>query len=143
MYFLGSYRLQIEKPTHLGLAAFILLIFFAGLIGQIDFVRGGMLLILGTTATFIFGRLVDRMTAGEGVEIQSHWGGLGGGLGGWRISQSLVLLIVGVVLLGSALGVALYERAPPGAATEGSKDPGEGKDRNTAPANSPAKPAQG
>ena len=40
---------------------------------------------------------------GEGFEIESHWGGLGGGLGGWRVSAPLVYLfgVVAVLALGT------------------------------------------
>ena len=32
------------------------------------------------------------------LSIESHWGGLGGGLGGWRVSRSLTYLLVTVPL---------------------------------------------
>jgi hypothetical protein len=37
--------------------------------------------------------LLSMETEGR-LEINSHWGGLGGGLGGWRVSKSLTYLIV-------------------------------------------------
>jgi hypothetical protein len=36
----------------------------------------------------------------EAVEIQSHWGGFGGGIGGWRLSNPLAYLIVAVAFGG-------------------------------------------
>jgi hypothetical protein len=30
----------------------------------------------------------------EPLQVESHWGGLGGGLGGWRLSRSLTYLLV-------------------------------------------------
>ena len=41
------------------------------------------------------------IAVGERVEVVSHWGGIGGGLGGWRFSRPLVLLltVIGLVFI--------------------------------------------
>jgi hypothetical protein len=37
------------------------------------------------------------------LSFESHWGGLGGGLGGWRISSSVVFLLTTAILLAAFL----------------------------------------
>jgi len=39
-----------------------------------------------------------RLRRGEEFEVTSHWGGFGGGLGGWRISPPLMLLATGLAM---------------------------------------------
>jgi hypothetical protein len=53
-------------------------------------------LAFGTTYfLFLFVRLLEQ---GGPPEIETHWGGIGGGLGGWRMSRSLGYLLVAMVL---------------------------------------------
>lgn len=55
-----------------------------------------------------FARAVDSDPDRPGFE--SHWGGLGGGLGGWRVSTSLVYLMAAIAfggLLAVTAGLAL------------------------------------
>lgn len=56
-------------------------------------------------------RLVAAVRADEPIGISSHWGGLGGGAGGWRLSPALVSLLGAVAawLLCGALGVYYLE----------------------------------
>jgi hypothetical protein len=51
---------------------------------------------------------VRTMDGDERMEFQSHWGGLGGGLGGWRVSRPLVFLLT------TALTFALFANAVTG-----------------------------
>jgi len=46
-------------------------------------------------------------SAREPVELRSNWGGLGGGLGGWRLSRPAVLLLLALALAGAAVAAAL------------------------------------
>jgi hypothetical protein len=59
-----------------------------------------VLLILSTGSCFVL-FLYNLEFGGGRLEIASHWGGLGGGLGGWRVSKSLTYLIAttGLVVL--------------------------------------------
>lgn len=65
----------------------------------------------GLLTAFFAGRFalaVERDPDRPGLE--SHWGGLGGGLGGWRVSTSLVYLMAAVAfggLLALTAGLAL------------------------------------
>jgi hypothetical protein len=58
-----------------------------------------ILLMVFFVAMFIllvaFGRALAR---GEGVSFESHWGGLGGGISGWKISSAFIYLL-GIVFL--------------------------------------------
>lgn len=70
--------------------------------------KGGIITFLaGMTVGFVWlllGRLRDR----DLPRIESHWGGFGGGLGGWQLSESMAYLIVAV-----ALAVMLVATAAP------------------------------
>lgn len=65
----------------------------------IDFVRTWEGIALGILAVatlfflFLFVRMVER---GAPPQVESHWGGIGGGVGGWRISSSLTYLLAAV-----------------------------------------------
>jgi hypothetical protein len=58
---------------------------------------------------FALGRALAR---GESVMVESHWGGIGGGSGGWRVSTPLIYLL-GLLILGAiAFGVGWRNFAP-------------------------------
>jgi hypothetical protein len=53
-------------------------------------------LLLGTAAAFY--RMYQELNRGDSPRLEHHWGGLGGGLGGWRVSPSLAYLLLTVAL---------------------------------------------
>ena len=55
-------------------------------------------------------RLISRL-GDEPIELQTNWGGLGGGLGGWRLSGTAVLLVVALSFGGAAIGIGLAPQA--------------------------------
>jgi hypothetical protein len=62
--------------------------------------QGGIQLLLAAlltvfvSLTIAFGAAaIHGLNEGEDFSIESHWGGLGGGLGGWRVSNPLIFLI--------------------------------------------------
>lgn len=73
------------KTEGLPLSKAALIAFFAGL------------------AIWFFTRFADSIQVDGAPHIESHWGGLGGGVGGWRVSTSLVYLggaiVFGIILL--------------------------------------------
>jgi hypothetical protein len=79
-------------------------LFAAGLLGYGVYTRSLtpfraaylVLLILFLTLSFIL--FVHGMESEERLSIESNWGGLGGGLGGWRVSSSLVFLLTTAAL---------------------------------------------
>ncbi len=73
-------------------------------------------------ATFLIAAIVAAIhaieaTAQEPVELRSTWGGLGGGLGGWRLSRPAVLLLLALAMAGAAVAAAVPSPpvAPPAA----------------------------
>ncbi len=58
-----------------------------------------LLLVLGLAAVFLFWRLSGAIGR-EPLGFESHWGGFGGGLGGWRVSSSMALLIAAITVSG-------------------------------------------
>jgi len=56
-------------------------------------------------------------------EFRSNWGGLGGGLGGWELSRSAVLLVVALAFAGAALVAAVgpFPAPPAGPAVNGAQ----------------------
>lgn len=54
-----------------------------------------VVIVLTGTSFVLFSRSLE---AEKQLFIESHWGGLGGGLGGWRVSRSLTYLLVTVPL---------------------------------------------
>jgi hypothetical protein len=58
----------------------------------------GALVLLGLGALIFLILFVERVQRGGAPKIETHWGGIGGGLGGWRMSSSLGYLIVAIIL---------------------------------------------
>lgn len=79
------------------LAGAVILALFAALaalgvsLGQIGVVRALLLVAFCTAALIALFMTISALET-EAVELRSSWGGLGGGLGGWRISRPLALL---------------------------------------------------
>jgi hypothetical protein len=73
------------------------LVWFQGLVLSLAF---------GATALFLH-RVVNK---NEAISAAAHWGGLGGGTSGWRVTPALASLLAAVVLwiLGSALSVYAF-----------------------------------
>jgi hypothetical protein len=59
---------------------------------------------LGTIAATFLGRFLESVEAGDPPALQRSWGGLGGGVGGWRMSLSLVYFL-GAFFFGGFAGV--------------------------------------
>jgi hypothetical protein len=47
-------------------------------------------------------------------QFEGHWGGLGGGVGGWRISHSFIYLVLALAMgiLGTSIAITLINRRP-------------------------------
>jgi len=73
------------------------------------------LFVLGGGALLFVHAFTVQIKAGNPVGIESHWGGLGGGLGGWRVSNALSCLIGCLVFAGafSALAFKLLDHDLP------------------------------
>lgn len=64
------------------------------------------MLALFTAAALYAARLAIERLSGDGASVQTHWGGIGGGLGGWRMSPTLFLLVLALGFAGAAVGLA-------------------------------------
>lgn len=74
---------------------------------------------VGALVLFAFGSIyflflfVQRLERGGAPQIETHWGGIGGGLGGWRMSTSLGYLLVAIVLM-LLFGLFFFHFGPTG-----------------------------
>lgn len=57
-----------------------------------------VMLLIGFSTLFFY-LAFRQVIRGDGFSVESHWGGFGGGLGGWRVSTPLVCLLAGLALL--------------------------------------------
>lgn len=82
-------------------------------------ISGVVLMIFVSYALFAFEKFQEAMSepVKGGLWLESHWGGLGGGLGGWRVSNALVYLVVFAFFGGLAIAAVsmapTYPRATP------------------------------
>lgn len=98
----------------LGTAAVAILLIFGGIWQQtIPPTRGVylvLLIVLLSGSVYLF---VNTMAAENRLSIESNWGGLGGGLGGWRISGSVTYLLTSIGLTGLLVAAVNAESPTP------------------------------
>jgi hypothetical protein len=73
--------------------------------------RAAYLIMLVAVFTTSFVLFIRSMEKENRLAIESNWGGLGGGLGGWRVSSTLTFLLTSVALF--ALLVTAISADPP------------------------------
>ena len=78
---------------------------------HLSFGQALLVVILGSMALAAAGAALVRFHNGENIELESNWGGLGGGLGGWRVSAVTCLSVLAVIFAASA--VVASRVAPP------------------------------
>lgn len=95
-------------------AASVALLLFAVSAGQVGAGRAAVALPLLISATIAALASVERLRKGEPVGIESHWGGIGGGGGGWRVlpGTALAILAVGLFAAAAALVAVGPAKAP-------------------------------
>jgi hypothetical protein len=74
--------------------------------------------------------LASAFARGESVSVESHWGGIGGGIGGWRLSTPLIYLSALVLLLTASIVIAWRVFIPLEPGSSGQK--AEARDQATA-----------
>jgi uncharacterized membrane protein len=79
-------------------AGAIALIVWAFWIQAISSTQAAYLVLLCSLFTVNFILFLRSIEVENRLGIESHWGGLGGGLGGWRISSSVTFLIITVAI---------------------------------------------
>lgn len=72
-------------------------------------------IVLGTLMVIFLCLFILTAWRDSRPQFEGHWGGLGGGVGGWRISQSIVYLVLAVAmgLMGTNIAITLINRRPP------------------------------
>ena len=93
------------------LATATLLLAAAVASGSIGPAKAALVLVLATLATLAGIRCFDQLAEGGQIGIESHWGGLGGSSGGWRLLPPTGLAILALSFAGGALALAVAEPA--------------------------------
>jgi hypothetical protein len=57
---------------------------------------------------------LGALRSGEGIGVSSHWGGLGGGLGGWRLTPATPALLLALIFFGASVAIGLRDGGPAG-----------------------------
>ena len=83
---------------------------------QVSAAGAAMAVLFAALALAAGGPAVDALQRGEGVNFESHWGGLGGNQGGWRLSPVATLLILTVGFAAAARAALTLPAADPNAA---------------------------
>jgi hypothetical protein len=113
-------------PLYLIAVTIAIMSFAAAHLGEMTYRQAALLILFGTGA-LSFGRkaalLIER---GETIEFNSRWGGLGGGLGGWRVSApTAMLLFAAIFVLGSVVAIAPPTTPAPATTKESGAKPSQ------------------
>jgi hypothetical protein len=83
------------------------LILFSATLGaaahQVSVLRAGIASALAILAVITGYAAYDALQRGDPLGIQSSWGGLGGGLGGWQLSRSAGLVLITLAAIAGAV----------------------------------------
>ena len=101
-------------PATIGLAALFLFAQKQGLPAA----QSAIALLLAVIAMLAALRCFDRLGKGETIGIESHWGGLGGGSSGWRLSSATSLALLALAFAGASLALVVIDPSIPVAAQE-------------------------
>ena len=104
------------------------LVLLSALLGQISFARAALVIVFSVLAV-VTGRLALERASDNTIGVESHWGGLGGGLGGWRISPVIVRSVLALGFAGAAVS-AVFEPPKPAPTAKTGEQPPQG-DGNT------------
>jgi hypothetical protein len=97
-------------PSVIGLL--IVLLLTPVLLGSTILVRTALVLAFAAAGIVAALRAMALVRVGTPIELRARYGGLGGGQGGWRLSQPASLLLIAAILLGAAVGLAQVDRGP-------------------------------
>ena len=81
-----------------------------------------LLVLFGIVLVILLWAFGNALRHGDGVAIENHWGGLGGGIGGWRLSAPLIYLLGIIFMLGVSVTIA-WRLFPPPKEAAGSSTP--------------------
>jgi hypothetical protein len=91
------------------LSGFAVLVILAATTGPSPMppIRAGLVFLLGTLGVAATLRTLLLLHAGRPIQFDTNWGGLGGGMGGWRISPTAAFAALTIILLSATLTVGL------------------------------------
>lgn len=78
--------------------------------GEMPVARATGQLVLGMATIGFLGGFTRELYRGEWPRLETNWGGLGGGLGGWRMSPALACLL-GALVFGGVFAASSVDRA--------------------------------
>ncbi len=110
---------------------------FAAYHGELSALKAALLALSGGLTIWFVTKFLRAVDTDGPPQLDTNWGGLGGGLGGWRCSSSLVYLICSFVL-GAVLIVAFLNQSLPSSGLGGT-----GNAVTTSPAGTSEKKAEG
>lgn len=94
-----------------GITASIYLGVAASTSGASTPLKAALVIALASAALVSGHRCLEALGRGEAIGIESHWGGLGGGAGGWRLLPATAMFFLSLSFISAAIIVALAEPA--------------------------------
>lgn len=92
---------------------------------ELSFVQALLVIVFGSIALVAAVNALSLFRLGEAIEFENSWGGLGSGLGGWRLSSATSLILSALLFACGAIVTAQISREPPqtvAAETKAAKD---------------------
>jgi hypothetical protein len=117
-----------EWKIPLGVVALAVLgagLLWAVKLNQLTPVKAALIAPLAVVTLVLAFETIAEVRRNDGLSFENNWGGVGGGLGGWRLSTAAVLTVLLLLFTSATIGVALYDpkAAPP--ETPGKSKPGK------------------
>jgi hypothetical protein len=100
----------IAPPPPSGIVMLFVILLVPVVMGSTILVRAALVLALAAAGIVAVLRALTLVRLGQPIELRARSGGLAGGQGGWRLSQSGSLLLIAAVVLGAAVGLAQVDR---------------------------------
>lgn len=76
---------------------------------KVELIPALLVYLTGFAALLLVGAVVENQRKGEGVGFTTHWGGLGGSLGGWNLSPAAVFAVLAIFFIGVAAAIGLND----------------------------------
>jgi uncharacterized membrane protein YidH (DUF202 family) len=84
--------------------------------------RAGLMIVCGIVTLALAYATMIAIDRPDGFSFETHWGGLGGGMGGWRASRAVILFMLLLVFAGATVTSALWQPGQTEEADAGSSD---------------------
>lgn len=113
--------------TALGIGCLVLAAAAGALAKEVSYVQAVLTVLFGSAAFLAGFQTIELLRGGDAIELRNQWGGLGSGLGGWRLSAATSFLILAVVFAGSTTAIVTASVTKDGDAKAG-QGKGQAKD---------------